>query len=154
MARLGRRKSLADEPVRRVPRRHPAPGAQRDVQAVGRAGDAVVHPVAAHDSGPVADGELGAREADGDEHLLAPLGGTGAEEEVAAAAGAVDHVETRVVLATGDHAERQWTSGRPSERVQVLAHLALELARPEGGEAELILPPTDACDNVHLHTHK
>ena len=70
-------------------------------------------------------------------------------EVVAAAAGAVDHVETRVVLATGDHAERQWTT-----LAVPLAHLALELARPEGGGAELILPPTDACDNVHLHTHK
>ena len=28
--------------------------------------------------------------------------------------------------------------------------LALELASPKGGEAELVLPPTDACHKVHL----
>ena len=150
MARLGRCKGLSDKPVRQVPRRHPAPGAQRDVEAVGRAGDAVVHPVAPHDGGPVANGELGAREADGDEHLLAPLGGAGAEEEVAAAARPVDHVEASVVLAT----DRPWTCHGEMGAWVRSSGIALELARPEGGEAELILPPTDACDNVHLHTHK
>ena len=149
VARLGRRKSLPDDPMREVPCRHSAPGAQRDIEAVGRAGDALVHPVSAHDGGPVADGELGAREADGDVHLLAPLGGADAEEEVAAAALPRDHVEARVVLATDRPGTGLAGNNGRLGSYPLASHLN-SLAQNEARQSLFFRPPTRAtkCTSV------
>ena len=81
-------------------RKHHAPDrAQRDVEAVRRAGQVVVHVVTAHRRLPLRRREGGARVLSLDDHVAAREGPHWAEEEGLLATEAGEHVEAGVEVA-------------------------------------------------------